>query len=75
MKVLIRNTCSTSFKYRLLELPEIALPENAVPGDPVAGETVLVQRPVGQIGQPGGECADCGHGGCEAVESLSEVGK
>jgi acetate kinase len=49
MKVLIPNIGSTSFKYRLVELPE----------DAAAGETVLAQGRVERIGQPGGECADC----------------
>ena len=49
MKVLIPNIGSTSFKYRLVEMPE----------DAAAGETVLAQGRVERIGQPGGECADC----------------
>ena len=48
MKILIPNIGSTSFKYRLLELPE---------GSP-QDETVLAQGRVERIGQPGGECAD-----------------
>lgn len=43
MKVLIPNIGSTSFKYRLLEMP---------------GETVLASGRVERIGQPGGECPD-----------------
>ncbi|HVP47028.1 MAG TPA: acetate kinase, partial [Bryobacteraceae bacterium] len=43
MKCLIPNIGSTSFKYRLLEMP---------------GETVLASGKVERIGQPGGECAD-----------------
>jgi acetate kinase len=48
MKVLIPNIGSTSFKYRLLEMPE----------DPKATEVVLAQGRVERIGQPGGECPD-----------------
>ena len=54
MKILIPNIGSTSFKYRLVELPE-----NAVPGHAAASETVLAQGRVERIGQPGGECGDC----------------
>ena len=43
MKCLIPNIGSTSFKYRLLDLP---------------GETVLASGRVERIGQPGGECPD-----------------
>jgi acetate kinase len=43
MKCLIANIGVTSFKYRLLEMPE---------------ETVLSKGHVERIGQPGGECAD-----------------
>jgi acetate kinase len=53
MKVLIPNIGSTSFKYRLLEIPEITVPGGAIPV-----EKVLAQGRVERIGQPGGECAD-----------------
>ena len=43
MKCLIPNIGSTSFKYRLLNMP---------------GETVLAAGRVERIGQPGGECPD-----------------
>lgn len=43
MKCLIPNIGSTSFKYRVLEMPE---------------ETVLAEGRVERIGQPGGESAD-----------------
>jgi acetate kinase len=43
MKCLIPNIGSTSFKFRVLDMP---------------GETVLAQGKVERIGQPGGECAD-----------------
>jgi acetate kinase len=44
MKCLIPNIGSTSFKYRVLSMPE---------------EAVLAEGRVERIGQPGGECADC----------------
>ncbi len=53
MKVLIPNIGSTSFKYRLLELPETDAQEISA-----SGETVLAQGRVERIGQPGGECVD-----------------
>ena len=53
MKILIPNIGSTSFKYRLLEIPGAALPGRAEPA-----ETVLAQGRVERIGQPGGECPD-----------------
>lgn len=43
MKCLIPNIGSTSFKYRLLEMPS---------------ETVLAEGRIERIGQPGGACAD-----------------
>jgi acetate kinase len=69
MKCLIPNIGSTSFKYRVLDMPE---------------ESVLAQGRVERIGQPGGECADypaairkciaaiAGPG--KALSSLAEVG-
>jgi acetate kinase len=69
MKCLIPNIGSTSFKYRVLDMPD---------------ETVLAQGRVERIGQPGGECADypaairkclseiAGPG--KALSSLSEIG-
>jgi len=74
MKVLIPNIGSTSFKYRLIEMPD----------DGARGETVLAQGRVERIGQPGGECADyhvaihkclseiAGPG--KPLKSLSEIG-
>jgi acetate kinase len=69
MKCLIPNIGSTSFKYRVLQMPE---------------ETVLAEGRVERIGQPGGECADCPAairtciaavaGPGKALKSLSEVG-
>ena len=69
MKCLIPNIGSTSFKYRVLDMPS---------------ESVLAQGRVERIGQPGGESADypaairtcieaiAGEG--KALKSLSEVG-
>lgn len=69
MKCLIPNIGSTSFKYRLLDMPQ---------------ETVLAEGRVERIGQPGGECADypaairkciaaiAGPG--KALSSLAEIG-
>jgi acetate kinase len=69
MRCLIPNIGSTSFKYRLLDMP---------------AETVLAEGRVERIGQPGGECADylaaiarclaeiAGPG--RALSSLSEIG-
>lgn len=69
MKCLIPNIGSTSFKYRVLDMPS---------------ETILAQGRVERIGQPGGECADypaairkcfseiAGPG--KALSSLKEIG-
>lgn len=69
MKCLIPNIGSTSFKFRVYDMP---------------GETVLAQGRVERIGQPGGECADypaairkcvaeiAGPG--KALSSLAEIG-
>src|SRR5580692_11106663 len=54
MKILIPNIGSTSFKYRLVEMPE-----NVLSGELAAAETVLAQGRMERIGQPGGECGDC----------------
>lgn len=68
MKCLIANIGVTSFKYRLLEMPE---------------EAVLAKGHMERIGQPGGECADypsairkclaaiAGEG--KALKNLSEI--
>jgi acetate kinase len=68
MKCLIPNIGSTSFKYRVLSMPE---------------ESVLADGRVERIGQPGGECADYPSairkciadvaGSGKALKSLSEV--
>jgi acetate kinase len=69
MKCLIPNIGSTSFKYRVLDMP---------------GESVLAEGRVERIGQPGGECPDytsairkclaaiAGEG--KALKNLSEIG-
>ena len=69
MKCLIPNIGSTSFKFRVLDMP---------------GEAVLAEGRVERIGQPGGECADypaairkciseiAGQG--KALASLAEIG-
>jgi acetate kinase len=60
MKVLIPNIGSTSFKYRLVEIPELAeIPETDISDAPATSETVLAQGRIERIGQPGGECGDC----------------
>jgi acetate kinase len=69
MKCLIPNIGSTSFKFRVLDMPE---------------EKVLAQGRVERIGQPGGECADCSAairkciaeiaGPGKPLKSLSEIG-
>ena len=56
MKVLIPNIGSTSFKWRLLEMPE---GEDASGPGAAATERELAQGRVERIGQAGGECADC----------------
>ena len=43
MRILVANIGSTSFKYRLLEMPQVA---------------VLAQGRVERIGQAGGDCPD-----------------
>ena len=58
MKILIPNIGSTSFKYRLLEMPEIDRSDDERPGEPAQGEKVFAAGRVERIGQPGGECAD-----------------
>jgi acetate kinase len=78
MKVLIPNIGSTSFKYRLLEMPEGEVSVG------LARETVLAQGRVERIGQAGGECADCAAairrcigeivGPSKALGSLAEIG-
>jgi acetate kinase len=60
MKCLIPNIGSTSFKYRVLEMPQ---------------ETVLAEGRVERIGQPGGECADYRSAIAKCLASIAGVGK
>jgi len=60
MKCLIPNIGSTSFKYRLLEMP---------------GEMVLASGRLERIGQPGGECADYPAAIHKCIASIAGPGK
>src|ERR1019366_4192498 len=60
MKCLIPNIGSTSFKYRVLEMPQ---------------ESVLGEGRVERIGQPGGECADYPAAIRTCIEALVGPGK
>ena len=60
MKVLIPNIGSTSFKYRLMDMPE---------------ERVLASGRVERIGQPGGECADYPAAIRRCIASIAGEGK
>ncbi|MDR3791770.1 MAG: acetate/propionate family kinase [Terracidiphilus sp.] len=60
MKCLIPNIGSTSFKFRVLEMPE---------------ETVLAQGRVERIGQPGGECADYPAAIAKCLSEIAGPGK
>lgn len=60
MKCLIPNIGSTSFKYRLLEMP---------------GETLLAQGRVERIGQPGGECTDYASAIRKCLAAIAGEGK
>ena len=60
MKVLIPNIGSTSFKYRLLEMP---------------GERVLASGRVERIAQAGGECADYPAAIRKCIASIAGEGK
>jgi acetate kinase len=60
MKCLIPNIGSTSFKYRVLDMPE---------------ETVLAEGRIERIGQPGGECADYESAIRKCIEAISGEGK
>jgi acetate kinase len=60
MKCLIPNIGSTSFKYRLLEMPE---------------ERVLAEGRIERIGQSGGECADCGAAIARCLAAIAGPGK
>ena len=60
MKCLIPNIGSTSFKYRVLEMPQ---------------ESVLGEGRVERIGQPGGECADYPAAIRKCIDDLVGPGK
>jgi hypothetical protein len=60
MKCLIPNIGSTSFKYRLLQMPE---------------ERVLVEGKIERIGRPGGECADYAAAIHECMKQVAGEGK
>lgn len=60
MKCLIPNIGSTSFKYRLLEMPR---------------ETLLAQGRVERIGQPGGECTDYASAIRKCLAAIAGEGK
>jgi acetate kinase len=60
MKVLIPNIGSTSFKYRLLEMP---------------GDNVFAAGRIERIGQPGGECADYSAAIRTCIAALAGPGK
>lgn len=60
MNCLIPNIGSTSFKFRVLEMPE---------------ETVLAQGRVERIGQPGGECADYSSAIRKCLAEVAGAGK
>jgi acetate kinase len=60
MNCLIPNIGSTSFKFRVLEMP---------------GETVLAQGRVERIGQPGGECADYPSAIRKCLDEIAGPGK
>ncbi|MGP8271084.1 MAG: acetate/propionate family kinase [Terracidiphilus sp.] len=60
MKCLIPNIGSTSFKFRVLQMPE---------------ETVLAEGRVERIGQPGGECADYPAAICKCLGAIAGQGK
>jgi acetate kinase len=60
MNILIPNIGSTSFKYRLLEMP---------------GERVLAEGRIERIGQPEGECADCEQAIAKCLHAIAGPGK
>jgi len=60
MKCLIPNIGSTSFKFRVLDMP---------------GETLLAQGRVERIGQPGGECADYPAAIAKCLSEIAGPGK
>ena len=60
MKCLIPNIGSTSFKYRVLDMP---------------AETVLAEGRIERIGQPGGECPDYPSAIHKCIADISGPGK
>ncbi|MGD0860794.1 MAG: acetate/propionate family kinase [Terracidiphilus sp.] len=60
MKVLIPNIGSTSFKYRVLDMP---------------GERVLAEGRIERIGQPGGDCPDYPSAIRKCIAAISGEGK
>ena len=60
MKCLIPNIGSTSFKYRVLDMPS---------------ETVLAEGRIERIGQPGGDCPDYPFAIRKCIEAISGPGK
>ncbi len=60
MKCLIPNIGSTSFKFRLLDMP---------------GETMLAAGRIERIGQPGGECADYPAAIWKCIAAIAGKGK
>lgn len=60
MKCLIPNIGSTSFKFRVLDMP---------------AETVLAQGKVERIGQPGGDCADYPAAIAQCLAEIAGPGK
>jgi acetate kinase len=60
MKCLIPNIGSTSFKYRVLNMPE---------------ETVLAEGRVERIGRPGGDCADYRSAIAKCLAAIAGEGK
>jgi acetate kinase len=60
MKCLIPNIGSTSFKYRVLDMP---------------GERVLAEGRIERIGQPGGDCPDYPSAIAKCIAAISGPGK
>ena len=60
MKCLIPNIGSTSFKYRLLDMP---------------GESILAEGRVERIGQPGSDCPDYPSAIAKCIAAISGEGK
>ncbi len=65
MKCLIPNIGSTSFKYRVLEIPDGAMPQ----------EFLLAEGRVERIGQPGGECPDYPSAIAKCLGAIAGAGK